>query len=85
MIASFQRALRPTPEQEREMEEQVQRLTEKLIEKQDCIFCKHASLNESKYPTPYCLLMNEFVGSRRGIEKDQLCMFWEYCDMEERC
>lgn len=84
MIASFQRSFRPTLEQEREIDEQVKRLTEKLIEEQNCIFCKHASLNEDKYPVPYCLLIDEFVGNRRGIERDQRCMFWEYCDMEER-
>lgn len=83
----------PTPEQQKEQEERLQKLVQESIDNQSCFYCKHARLEDlydmGRYAgkTSYCTIdgRDEWVDDYEHSRHDkQLCMFWEYSDPEER-
>lgn len=83
MLADFQRTFCPTPEQEKAFEEHWQKIRQKLIDEQNCIYCKHAR-SEKRYEhgmdageSFWCTIdgRDEYCGL---IDQTQRCLFWEY-------
>ena len=85
----IQEIFNPTPEQIKKQEEFIQKLTQDMIDRHDCFYCKHAALKEhwehGKYSgrDAWCQVdgRDEYEGL---IDKKQMCLFWEYSDPEER-